>query len=361
MTPFDQRKIYRIIPEAENLHVTNGTAKLLEMSHLGPYLEQVILHGGITYTEETVGCSIHSYPSLNEYLTCDTCLGSRTRWISENENISGKALLKLSKMGVPEAYKNPRIWNEIKKRNPPYGKNKGNKKYLYYNPNAMSYLELSCSADRTYRKLLFSNPSAVNFVVTQGLLSELTGDQLDQLAYNEHLFPFLTDHQRDYFRKALTDDFHSILQYFLARYLLQNPAARELIRECIEIISKKKEIKYFVVALPHLFEVFFDNRHLYLENHKFRRNISRNPAAIEYITERPHLIHWPSLAANINGMSLLQPYLESILATGRHVNSTLVDNLNKNPAAVPFLRKHPALINSLLTSNPNIFEEIEKT
>jgi hypothetical protein len=142
--------------------------------------------------------------------------------------------------------------------------------------------------------------------------------------------------------------------------IIRNPYSKALVRECISSLIDLDDYKLTVLCImPQHIELIEEFEDQIFTRERNIRVFNLNPAAVNFIKNNRSYIRYLTLAYNKYAWDIIEPKIFYVLEiSGEEDRETFLNMLNRNPAAVPFLRKYPELVRSTILYNPNIFERI---
>jgi len=342
--------MYAIYPDIAELKFSEIADELFENPKFGSLLEEKLV------TMPKNNSCRHKYPmSINDLLGCFYCLFLNRNSIAKNRGISGDVLKKHGWVN----WSNPRVW-AVCKDDKKYNTHLERREYfceLLHNPAAIHYIEnhpeLFKYGDEN---ILLRNPSAGWFMTSQDF------DHLEYIiergAGYEHLFQYL---DRTLCKKILVGE----IDYpYTLTCLLSNPEASGLVRECFPIMRKKYpfnvetrfRVYLYILKFGHHITLIRENPELLGEDWSYE-HLSENPEAIPELEQNPDKICYFILTRNPKAKKLIIKAIEEH-TYGVLRQRVIIDNINKNPCMVEYLRLHPKLITAEICKNPGIFFKV---
>jgi len=341
---------YRLIPEVANLEIKwicrrSEMKNILSRPELGPLISRTMYgYKSKLWRIYGSGCPVHKtdIKKVGDILTCPACLFEYVDIWCDNRGLDYE--LVKEHINMFHMCSNPAMWDP--KRFDAFSKKFSNiySVFIYdfcKNPKAMPIIESNTHLiNEKALKILFDNEGAINFILDQGF----NGVQMVEYgAEHEHFFPYF-DYK--YCRNILYGE--EINAPLMVR-LGQNSLMKHLFRENMDRLIEKYPRDYpRLMRKKHLAEIFIEK--IVSLHVPARHEFNANPGAIEFLRNNPQYIFPVRLAANPEGIPLLE----------EHYGDNLIlykTPLNKNPSAIPLLRRKPHLIDDFILENPNIFEE----
>jgi len=274
-------------------------------------------------------------------------------------NVSGKILKKIiwDADDRLKLYANPNMVDEIKN----VTLDESVVKEICLNPCGVSFIEQNPHLiTDNCRPNLAKNKAAESLIITHGVREFMKNDTF--VSDSENYWPHLN---MDYCRAVLKEDITKewdmgIVTKTQALSIIRNPCSKALVRECISSLIDLDDYKLIVLCImPQHIELIEE-----FEEQIFTREINirvfnLNPAAVNFIKNNRSYIRYLTLAYNKYAWDIIEPKIFYVLEIiGEEDRESFLNMLNRNPAAVPFLRKYPELVRSTILYNPNIFERI---
>jgi len=213
------------------------------------------------------------------------------------------------------------------------------------NPEAIDFVSKLFHDNENYLQSLLYNPAAKDIILEK----RLPFSSLANYAEFPHIFPALD------LEKCIQVLKGEEVSHLFVEKLIRNVGARPLIAKYIHSIIRHypreacEIANIYDLAIKHIDK-------LAALGTMFLTKLNKNELAAEFLIQHPKYLMWPYFAQNPAGIDHTIKEVERRLEENKYIPDEMINNLNRNPNAVDWLRKHPQFINDHLMANPNIFE-----